>query len=752
MRWNRSLLLWTSVLLAAASSFPSGVYELVKRRLPQHVDQFQFEIVSNITTDDGHDQFKVESAPNGKVLVKGHSLSALSSGLHRYLADYAHVDIYWYIGSRLEEAPKDLPRISSPIYGSSSVPWRYHFNTVTFSYTMAFWTWEDWELQLDWMALRGINLPLAWVGQEKILIEVFQEIGLTDAEISPFLSGPAFQAWNRFGNIQGSWGGELPRDWIDGQFDLQKKIIRRMVELGMTPVLPAFTGFVPANISRVFPDADVIRGSAWERFSSQYTNDSFLEPSDDLFSELQQSFISKQQAAYGNVSHIYTIDQFNENTPSNGDSDYLKNVTRNTLGSLKSVDPDAIWMMQGWLFYSSSSFWTDERIEAYLSGVENDQDLLILDLFSESKPQWSRTNSYYGKPWIWCQLHDYGGNQGLHGQIHNITENASQARNESSSMVGFGLSMEGQEGNEIVYDLLLDQAWSLKPIETKGYFHSWVTSRYAGSGSIPNSLYKAWELMRTTVYDNTNLTLPAVTKSIFELRPNTEGLVDKTGTHGTALTYDPSVVVKVWNLMYSAAGSKPALWTNPSYQQDMVDVTRQVLANAFIPLYSNLISTYNSSSPNSKTISQDGDNMVQLLEDLDSVLLTNENFRLSKWISSARAWAHRNKTLAAFYEYEARNQVTLWGPDGEVTDYASKQWGGLLSSYYVPRWKLFVEYVKETPVASYNDTALKEELLKFELDWQQQTWSAPEPSGEAIDLKKVVTKVSLRWSSVFGLK
>lgn len=44
---------------------------------------------------------------------------------------------------------------------------------MTFSYTTAFYTFEDWELLPDWMALRGVNLPLAWVGYEYILVEVF---------------------------------------------------------------------------------------------------------------------------------------------------------------------------------------------------------------------------------------------------------------------------------------------------------------------------------------------------------------------------------------------------------------------------------------------------------------------------------------------------------------------------------------------------------------------------------------------------
>jgi alpha-N-acetylglucosaminidase len=38
-------------------------------------------------------------------------------------------------------------------------------------------------------------------------------------------------------------------------------------------------------------------------------------------------------------------------------------------------------------------------------------------------------------------------------------------------MVGYGLSPEGQEGNEIVYNLLLDQAWSSTPLDTQVYFH-----------------------------------------------------------------------------------------------------------------------------------------------------------------------------------------------------------------------------------------------------------------------------------------
>lgn len=141
--------------------------------------------------------------------------------------------------------------------------------------------------------------------------------------------------------------------------------------------------------------------------------------------------------------------------------------------------------------------------------------------------------------------------------------------------------------------------------------------------------------------------------------------------------------------------------------------------------------------------------MIQLLTDIDSVLLTNENFRLSTWIESARAWAHGHKEQESFFEYNARNQITLWGPNGEISDYAAKQWGGLLSSYYVPRWRIFVEYLKTTPAVSYNATALQDKLFEFETKWQKKTWAEPEPTGNAANLKKVVAQVAQQWPSIF---
>jgi alpha-N-acetylglucosaminidase len=54
---------------------------------------------------------------------------------------------------------------------------------------------------------------------------------------------------------------------------------------------------------------------------------------------------------------------------------------------------------------------------------------------------------------------------------------------------------------------------------------------------------------------------------------------------------------------------------------------------------------------------------------------------LRRWIEMARAWGQtaEEKNLM---EFNARNLVTLWGPRGEIADYASKQWSGLIADYY----------------------------------------------------------------------
>ena len=60
---------------------------------------------------------------------------------------------------------------------------------------MAFWNWTRWQQEIDWMAMNGVNLPLAFTAQESIWQMVYKQLGLTQEELDQHFAGPAFLAW-----------------------------------------------------------------------------------------------------------------------------------------------------------------------------------------------------------------------------------------------------------------------------------------------------------------------------------------------------------------------------------------------------------------------------------------------------------------------------------------------------------------------------------------------------------------------------
>lgn len=120
--------------------------------------------------------------------------------------------------------------------------------------------------QIDWMALHGIDMPLAMEGQEAIWQTLWREFDVGDAALAEYFSGPAFTPWQRMGNIEG-YRAPLPQQWIDSKRVLQTQILTRMRELGMQPVLPAFAGYVPKAFAQAHPNARIYRMRAWEGFT-----------------------------------------------------------------------------------------------------------------------------------------------------------------------------------------------------------------------------------------------------------------------------------------------------------------------------------------------------------------------------------------------------------------------------------------------------------------------------------------------------
>lgn len=113
-----------------------------------------------------------------------------------------------------------------------------------------------WLVTADWMALHGINIALVYTGQEKVLLDLYQDFGVdltnvTQGSDYDFFNGPAFLSWSRGQSMAGvggkdattpGYGGALPHWWFDQQAALGVQQANRMRELGITTILRGFEG------------------------------------------------------------------------------------------------------------------------------------------------------------------------------------------------------------------------------------------------------------------------------------------------------------------------------------------------------------------------------------------------------------------------------------------------------------------------------------------------------------------------------
>ena len=127
------------------------------------------------------DYFTLESE-GGKVKISGNNANSMATGLGHYLKNYCNTTVSWFADIPVE-LPDVLPLVDQKVTIQARVPQRFFLNYCTYGYTMVFWQWHDWERFIDWMALNGVNLPLAITGQESIWYKVWKKLGMKDEEI-----------------------------------------------------------------------------------------------------------------------------------------------------------------------------------------------------------------------------------------------------------------------------------------------------------------------------------------------------------------------------------------------------------------------------------------------------------------------------------------------------------------------------------------------------------------------------------------
>ncbi|KAK7919525.1 hypothetical protein WMY93_010809 [Mugilogobius chulae] len=574
----------------------SAVDGLLRRLLGTRASEFIVSVNKSLSND-SLDVCELRSTRNNRVVVIGSSGVAVASGIYNYLKYFCNCHVSWS-GDQLD-LPRPLPKLSGVLRIASPHRFRYYQNVCTLSYSSVWWDWPRWEREIDWMALNGINLPLA---------------------------------------------------------------LRDRRHCGR----------------RLYPNANATRLGPWAHFNCSYSCAYVLDPQDPLFFRIGSLFLTQVVKQFG-TDHIYNTDTFNEMTPPSSDPTYLSSVSRAVFKTMTAVDPQAIWLMQGWLFFSDSAFWKPAQIQALLHGVPLGR-MIVLDLFAETEPVFSYTQSFYGQPFIWCMLHNFGGNSGFFGTVESINSGPFEALHfPNSTMVGTGMTPEGIEQNPVIYELMSELAWRKEPVNLAKWVSLYAIRRY---GSTQENLGTAWKLLFASVY---NCTVAHYKNH------NHSPLVHRPSFHmNTDLWYDPGQLIQAWKLLMDAA---PALMSKEPFRYDLVDVTRQVLEVMTTWFYLDIVDAFHKQKL-PELLTAGGVLVYDLLPELNRLLNSDRGFLLGVWLERARSLA-LDEIEAQLYDMNARNQLTLWGPSGEILDYASKEWGGLMEDYYGQRWALFVHTLVE---------------------------------------------------------
>lgn len=620
------------------------------------------------------DFFELDQKGN-KVVVRGNNYVSIATGINWYLKYYAGINLSW--NGMQADLPEVLPPVLKKERHETDLKLRYDFNYCTFSYSMAFWDWKRWEQEIDWMALHGINLPLAMVGTDVVWKNVLEELGYTREEINAFIAGPGFQAWWLMNNLEG-WGGPNPDSWYERQEELQKRILKRMREYGIEPVLPGYSGMVPHNAKDRL-GLNVADPGRW----NGYPRPAFLQPTDPQFERIAALYYQEMTRLYGKASY-YSMDPFHEGGNTSGVD--LEAAGKAIWKAMKQANPRAAWVVQAW-----GANPRPQMIRNLPAG-----DMVVLDLFSESRPQWGDpASSWYRKEgfeqhdWLFCMLLNYGGNVGLHGKMAHLIEEFYKAKDSSfgKTLKGVGMTMEGIENNPVMYELLCELPWREQRFSKDEWLERYLKARYGKSDS---QVSQAWMLLSNTIYNcPAASTQQGTHESILCARPSWKAYQVSSWSEMSDY-YDPADVIRAAGMMVDAA---ERFRGNNNFEYDLVDIVRQAVAEKGRLMYRVLVDAYKAGDRELFKLSSD--RFLRLILMQDRLLATRPEFKVGRWLESARNLGSTEEEKD-WYEWNARVQITTWGnrvaaDDGGLHDYAHREWNGLLRDFYYLRWKTWLD-------------------------------------------------------------
>jgi alpha-N-acetylglucosaminidase len=680
---------------------------------------FVVETISPVVAADGtaHDVFEVETV-DGKTVLRGNSGVAVASAYNWFLRNECHSNLSWNAGDHVVW-PRSWPVVQK-VRVVSPYQFRYCYNFCTYGYTSAWWNWPHWEKELDFLATQGINSALVVPGMEEVFIETLKIYGYSAADARQWLVMPSHMPWMLMGNME-AYGGPVSAAIVQRRLDLGRKIVARMRELGIEPVLPGYYGMVPPDFATRNPGVRIMPQGNWGTFKRP----DILDPTDPKFADVAASFYSAIQNVYGNCNY-FDADPFHEGGSTNGID--LGAAGASIFGAMQKANPNSTWVLQGWI---------DNPKPPLIADVPHNK-LLVIDLFCESVERWRTQHGWDGSNWIWGSISNFGGNDDLGGRLEWLADGPSTALVDpaATGMRGIGALMEGSETNPALWEMFFGNAWRAERPNLSDWTTSYVDRRYGGD---PASAGAAWKTLEATSYSDTG---NHDFNSALCGRPSLDPQMVAREFTSTNPPYDPSALVPAWKSLLDAA---PQCSSSDGYQYDLADVGRQVLVDYFTRMQAQLVVAYRAKDTAKTALLSS--RMLSLIDDVDRLMGTRREFLLGVWLRDARSWG-ATPAEQDLCEENARALLTTWALPQCYPDYANRQWNGLIGGFYKHRWQIWLAALNKSLVANQpiDEGKVRSEIQNWEYSWvKSHDTYATKPSGDTIGISRSLYN---KWSAL----
>lgn len=628
------------------------------------------------------DRYTVSEA-NGKIRITANCGVSAAMGLNHYLKYFCNVQITQQ--TKQVKMPETMPRIAEVVSANSPYEVRYAYNYCTLSYTMPFFGYEQWQRELDFLMLNGVNLILDLTATEALWVSYLQKLGYNTDQAKDYVCGYCYKAWWLMGNLEG-YGGPVSDAWVKDTLEMARVNQRYMTVMGAQPALQTFVGAMPESfgtlakahlLEKGFSDVSAYMApqGLW---AGGFVRPNVLKTSYDGYSYLAKLFYDTQNEIYGQVTNYYCGDVCHEGGIVPADLSKPE-MSAKILNELLDSNPNSVWMLQGW--------WSNPLKEVLDGFGEYRKDhIIILDLAALANPKWSDPKTWDGTEfggtgWIYCILDNYGGRTGMHGRLKEMMERMVAANSKATLMKGIGITPEGTFGNPVVFELFWEMGWRDKCFDIDAWIAAYIRRRYNVDSF---ELRRAWRLLARTVYGKESCDGTSKNNVINE----NASLAMKycTGPY-FKIPYDRGLFEKGVSVLMEKADE---LWDNEGYVYDAQDLMRMVLTiacddyfeimkRAFALGDATLLQTY-------------GSRYLEAMHLVSHCATFNRDELLGNWIGRAYDWMTDERTGnyddfdRDMMEYNARILLTVWA-SSPITNYANRQYNGLMEDYYIRMWE-----------------------------------------------------------------